>query len=73
MIIGVLVIVFIFFLYKIVVFGFEGDFVFGYKVCKIWWVIFLEIIYFYVVFNIWLLMFIIVSFNMMIIFEIKKN
>lgn len=36
MIIGVLVFVFIFFLYKIVVFGFEGDFVFGYKVCKIW-------------------------------------
>lgn len=72
-IIGVSVSVFIFSLHKIAVSGFEGDSVFGYKACKTRRAIFPEIIYFYVAFNTWLPTFIIVSFNTMIILEIKKN
>ncbi|XP_061182610.1 neuromedin-U receptor 1-like [Saccostrea echinata] len=72
-IIGVSLCVFIFSLHKIAVSGFEGDSVFGYKACKTRRSIFREIIYFYVAFNTWLPTIIIVSFNTMIIVEIKKN
>ncbi|XP_060603506.1 somatostatin receptor type 2-like, partial [Ruditapes philippinarum] len=59
--------------HKIAVSGFEGDSVFGYKACKTRRKIFKEIIYVYVALNTWLPTFLLVSLNMNILLELKRN
>ena len=59
--------------HKIAVSGFEGDSVFGYKACKTRRKIFKEIIYLYVALNTWLPTFLLVTLNMNIMYELKKN
>lgn len=59
--------------HKIAVSGFEGDSVFGYKACKTRRKIFKEIIYVYVALNTWLPTFLLVSLNLVLMYELRKN
>ncbi|XP_045170790.2 somatostatin receptor type 2-like [Mercenaria mercenaria] len=59
--------------HKIAVSGFEGDSVFGYKACKTRRKIFKEIIYLYVALNTWLPTVLLVTLNLTIVHELRKN